>query len=103
MPDYGVIASINGPVVTVRGALFSMSETVYVGEERLIGEVIRISSEIATIQVFEDTYGLKIGEKVYKTNKLLSVTLGPGLITNIFDGIERPLNIIAEQTGEFID
>ena len=80
-----------------------MGEMVYVGEEKLVGEVIRLNSEMATIQVFEETSGLKPGETIYPTGATLSVTLAPGIITNIFDGIERPLAQIAEKSGAYID
>jgi len=104
MDERGTIIGVNGPVVTVANdAHFNMSETVYVGSDRLIGEVIRITKDATTVQVFEDTSGLKPGGAVEKTGKLLSITLGPGIITNIFDGIERPLTAIALQSGIFID
>ena len=80
------IYSINGPVVTLRGARgFSMMEMVYVGEVGLIGEVIGITSEKTTIQVYEDTAGLKVGEPVRGTGAPLCATLGPGIMQNIFD------------------
>ena len=98
-----VIYSINGPVVTVRGASgFSMMEMVYVGGKKLIGEVISISNDITTIQVYEETTGLKPGELVEGTGAPLCANLGPGLLRNIFDGIERPLKDIAETSGHFI-
>ncbi|MDR3090974.1 MAG: V-type ATP synthase subunit A [Clostridiales bacterium] len=104
MNGSGKIIGINGPVITVAECSdFAMSETVYVGESRLIGEVIRINKEYATVQAFEDTSGLKLGEKVYKTGSLLSITLGPGILTNIFDGIERPLGAIEKESGIYID
>ena len=83
------IYGINGPLVTIQGETdLKMGEMVYVGEEKLVGEVIRLNSEMATIQVFEETSGLKPGETIYPTGATLSVTLAPGIITNIFDGIE---------------
>ena len=98
-----VIFSINGPVVTVKDTdAFSMLEMVYVGNARLIGEVISISQKLTTIQVYETTTGLKPGEPVYPTGQPISVTLGPGILRNIFDGIERPLEEIAKQSGSFI-
>ncbi len=103
MPSQNVIYSINGPVVTIKGKTkLSMLETVYVGEQRLIGEVISIDDTMTTIQVYEETTGLKPGEPVYSTGSPMSVTLGPGIITNIFDGIERPLGAIKEKSGAFI-
>ncbi|WP_028042065.1 V-type ATP synthase subunit A [Candidatus Stoquefichus massiliensis] len=98
-----VIYSINGPVVTVKDTdAFSMLEMVYVGNARLIGEVISIKKEFTTIQVYETTTGLKPGEPVYATGQPISVTLGPGILRNIFDGIERPLEEIAKESGSFI-
>lgn len=98
-----VIYSINGPVVTVKDAdAFSMLEMVYVGNARLIGEVISIKKEFTTIQVYETTTGLKPGEPVFATGQPISVTLGPGILRNIFDGIERPLEEIAKESGSFI-
>ncbi len=97
------IYSINGPVVKVRNAKdFCMLEMVYVGEKRLIGEVIGISSEYTTIQVYESTTGLKPGEPVETTGSPMCVTLGPGIISNIFDGIERPLKELEKMGGAFI-
>ena len=81
---------------------FSMSEMVTVSEQHLIGEVIIISKGEVVVQVFEDTSGLKPGDKVYGTGSQLSVTLGPGIIGNIFDGIERPLKTIQDLSGIFI-
>lgn len=98
-----VIYSINGPVVTVKDTdAFSMLEMVYVGNMRLIGEVISIKKEFTTIQVYETTTGLKPGEPVEGTGQPISVTLGPGILRNIFDGIERPLEEIAKESGSFI-
>ena len=98
------IYGINGPLVTIQGETdLKMGEMVYVGAEKLVGEVIRLNSEMATIQVFEETSGLKPGETIYPTGATLSVTLAPGIITNIFDGIERPLAQIAEKSGAYID
>ena len=98
-----VIYSINGPVVTVRGKTdLSMMEMVYVGNQRLVGEVIGIDSDKTTIQVYEETVGLKPGEAVESTGSQLCVTLGPGILSNIFDGIERPLKALEEQSGAFI-
>lgn len=97
------IYAINGPVIKVRDTKsFSMLEMVYVGNDRLIGEVIGITEEFTTIQVYEVTTGLKPGEPVFSTGAPMSATLGPGLLSNIFDGIERPLRAIKEQSGAFI-
>jgi len=100
----GKIVRISGPVIEadgMRGA--KMYDVVRVGEENLIGEIIRLNEDVATIQVYEDTNGLKPGEKVVSTNMPLSVELGPGLLTNIYDGIQRPLPTIYNQTGDFIE
>ncbi len=99
----GKIYGINGPIITILGNLgFKMSEMVYVGEHRLVGEVIGLTKERTTIQVFEETTGLKPGELVEGAGRALCVTLAPGIITNIFDGIERPLQLIGEQSGAYI-
>ncbi len=98
-----VIFSINGPVVKVKNTkAFSLLEMVYVGKKRLIGEVIGITDRETTIQVYESTSGLEPGEPVETTGGPMSVTLGPGIIANIFDGIERPLRDLREATGAFI-
>ncbi len=101
--DFNTIFSINGPVVKVRDTKdFSMLEMVYVGEKRLIGEVIGINSDETTIQVYESTTGLKPGEPVEGSGMPMSATLGPGILSNIFDGIERPLKKLEEISGAFI-
>lgn len=101
--NQNVIYGINGPVVTIRGATtLRMMEMVYVGNARLVGEVIGLDAEQTTIQVYEETTGLTPGEPVISTGGPMSVTLGPGIIRSIFDGIERPLNTIEEQFGAFI-
>ena len=103
MNNENVIYGINGPVVTVKNARsFSMMEMVYVGNERLVGEIIGITSALTTIQVYEETTGLRPGEPVVGTGSPMNVTLGPGILDNIFDGIERPLKAIEEQSGAFI-
>ncbi len=99
----GKIFGINGPVIYLKGNTgFRMSEMVYVGREKLVGEVIGLTTKMTTIQVFEETSGLKPGEEVVSTDSAISVTLAPGILNNIFDGIERPLNKIAESSGAFI-
>ena len=101
--DKNTVYSINGPVVTVRGARqFELQEMVFVGNSRLIGEVINISDERTTIQVYEGTTGMRPGEPVTGTGGPLCATLGPGILSNIFDGIERPLKEIAKTSGAFI-
>ena len=97
------IYGINGPVVTTKDtSAFSMMEMVYVGAEKLVGEVIGIDSNYTTIQVYEETTGLKAGEKITGTGGPMMVKLGPGIVGNIFDGIERPLKSIKEKSGVFI-
>ncbi|MBE6823777.1 MAG: V-type ATP synthase subunit A [Ruminococcaceae bacterium] len=97
------IYGINGPVVTIKGATdFSMMEMVYVGNERLVGEIIGINDELTTVQVYEDTTGLKPGDPIVGTKAPMNVLLGPGILNNIFDGIERPLSEIEKNEGAFI-
>lgn len=97
------IYSINGPVITVRKTdSFRMLEMVHVGEAGLVGEVIAVNDKYTTIQVYEDTTGLHVGEKVVGSGAPLSVTLGPGIMQNIFDGIERPLMDMEKKSGAFI-
>ncbi len=99
----GTIYGINGPIISIRGNLgYKMNEMVYVGESRLVGEVIGLNREETTIQVYEETSGLRPGEPVEGTGNAISVTLAPGILYNIFDGIERPLKAIAGQSGAFI-
>ncbi|MGN0498892.1 MAG: V-type ATP synthase subunit A [Acutalibacteraceae bacterium] len=103
MANQNVIYGINGPVVTVKNAKdFSMMEMVYVGEQRLVGEIIGITSTTTTVQVYEETSGLKPGDPIIGTGAPMNVTLGPGIIDNIFDGIERPLSEIEKSSGAFI-
>jgi len=97
------IYGINGPIVYVKGKHnFKNGEMVLVGKDRLVGEVIGLVTGKTTIQVYEDTGGLRPGDEVISTGAAISVTLAPGIIGNIFDGIERPLNEIAKQSGAFI-
>lgn len=97
------IYSINGPVVKIKDVSnFQMLEMVYVGHKELMGEVIGIDDIYTTIQVYESTTSLKVGEPVFKTNLPLSATLGPGILTNIFDGIQRPLKEMSEQSGMYV-
>lgn len=99
----GKIYGVNGPVVYLKGNTgFKMSEMVYVGDEKLVGEVIALDKDRTTIQVFEETTGLKPNDIVEATGDAISVTLAPGILNNIFDGIERPLERIAEHAGAFI-
>ncbi|KXB01059.1 ATP synthase subunit A, partial [candidate division MSBL1 archaeon SCGC-AAA261D19] len=99
----GEIARITGPVITAEGMRGSeMYEMARVGEEELIGEIIELTGDEATIQVYEETSGLEPGEKAETTGHPLSLELGPGLIGTVFDGIQRPLTAIQEQVGSFI-
>ena len=103
MNKTGIIFGINGPIVYLNGDPgFQMNEMVYVGNENLVGEVIGLASGKTVIQVYEETSGLKPGEKVTGTGAPVSVTLAPGILDNIFDGIERPLSAIAKQSGPYI-
>ncbi len=99
----GIVSSINGPVVKgLNMGSFMVHEMVTVGKQKLIGEVVSIEGEVATVQVYEETEGLKAGEPIYSTGTPLSVTLGPGMIGNIFDGIQRPLEKIQSMNMDFI-
>jgi V/A-type H+-transporting ATPase subunit A len=96
----GVIVHVKGPVVIAEGMRGSkIREVVYVGEERLIGEIVRIEEDRAVIQVYEPTGGVKAGEPVERTGEPLSAELGPGLLGQVLDGLGRPLDIIAEKAG----
>lgn len=97
------IYSINGSVIKVKDTVdFSMREMVYVGEKRLIGEVIGVTSKFTVIQVYENTDGLKVGEQVLCTGTPMCAQLGPGIISNIYDGIERPLRDMKNLSGAFV-
>ncbi|MBT3376764.1 MAG: V-type ATP synthase subunit A [Lentisphaerae bacterium] len=99
----GEVRRVNGPIVEASGMIrASMLEVVEVGDLRLIGEIIRVTDDRATIQVYENTSGLKPGAPVFGTGRPLSVRLGPGLLRNIYDGIQRPLERIAEHSGAFL-
>ena len=104
MTAQGNIYGINGPIIYLKGdSGFQMNEMVYVGTGRLVGEVIGLTSERTTIEVYEETTGLKPGEPVTGTGAPESDTLAPGILTSIFDGIERPLNAIQKESGCYID
>ncbi|MBU5484024.1 V-type ATP synthase subunit A [Clostridium sp. MSJ-11] len=99
----GTIVSINGPVIKGKNmAKFKMREMVMVGQKKLIGEIIALEQDLAIVQVYEETSGLKVGEEILSTGMPLSLKLGPGIIGNIFDGIQRPLNKINEISYGFI-
>ena len=103
MKNQNVIYGINGPVVTVKDTdSFSMMEMVFVGHDKLVGEVIGITEEFTTIQVYEETTGLRQLDPVEGTGSAMTVTLGPGIINNIFDGIQRPLLAVEAKSGSFI-
>lgn len=103
MSNTGMIYGVNGPVVYLKGDCgFKISEMVYVGPEHLVGEVIGLKKGMTTVQVFEETTGLKPGDIVTGTGDAISVLLGPGIIHNIFDGIQRPLEEIAKSSGKYI-
>lgn len=102
MSENGQIYRISGPVVTAIGLDAKMYDVVRVGDEGLMGEVIELHGEKAVIQVYEDTSGVRPGEPVTNTGQTLSVQLGPGLLTQIYDGIQRPLPILLEKMGTFI-
>jgi len=100
---YGRIIRVAGPVVTAEGMENAkMFDVVKVGELNLIGEIIRIQGNKVMIQVYEDTTGLRPGDVVVNTNQALSVELGPGLLSSIYDGIQRPLDVIRSKAGDFI-
>ena len=104
MSKTGIISGINGPIVHLKDDPgFMMNEMVYVGSENLVGEVIGLTLGDTIIQVYEETTGIKPGEIVTGTGAPVSVTLAPGILTNIFDGIERPLSEIAKSGGAYIN
>jgi len=99
----GIVSRISGPVVLASGLEGAqMFDVVRIGELGLVGEIIRLEGSKATIQVYEDTTGLRPGEKVINTKRPLSMQLGPGLLTSIYDGIQRPLDVLRAQSGDFI-
>lgn len=99
----GIVKVINGPVVKgINMGSFKLNEMVTVGAQKLIGEVVSIDGDVATVQVYEETEGLRAGEKILYTGSPLSVTLGPGMLGNIFDGIQRPLERINKISEDFI-
>ena len=97
------IYGINGPVITIKGKTdLQMMETVYIGSARLIGEVIGLTEERTTIQCYENTTGVRPGEPVSRTGMAMSATLGPGLLTGMYDGIGRPLKMLEAASGHYI-
>jgi V/A-type H+/Na+-transporting ATPase subunit A len=99
----GVIQSVSGPVVTATDLEARMNDVVYVGEEGLMGEVIEIEGNSTTIQVYEETSNVAPGEPVENTGEPLSVDLGPGMLYSIYDGVQRPLDVLEEKMGAFLD
>ena len=103
MPAKGKIEWISGPAVKASGmAASKMYEVTQVGEEKLVGEVIKLTGDVAFVQVYESTSGLRPGEPVIGTGQPLSTSLGPGMIGTIYDGLQRPLDVIASKAGAFI-
>ncbi len=100
--EKGILYRIAGPVVVAKNLKAKMYDVVRVGKEKLMGEVIQIDGDKVIIQVYEDTSGIKPDEEVINTGKPLSVELGPGLLTSIYDGIQRPLPVLQELMGDFI-
>ena len=104
MSRSGRITRIAGPVVGATGlASARLNDVVLVGHLRLVGEVIRLAGELATIQVYEETSGLRVGEPVWNTSRPLVATLGPGLLGRVYDGLQRPLPVLAGLSGHFIE
>ena len=100
MQEVGRVIKVSGPLIVAEGMRScKMFDVVRVGEENLIGEIIELRDDRASIQVYEETSGLSTGAKVISTNAPLSVELGPGIIEGIYDGIQRPLNKLVEMTG----
>ncbi|MGA2199462.1 MAG: V-type ATP synthase subunit A, partial [Nitrososphaerales archaeon] len=103
MPVKGKIEWVSGPAIKASGmSAAKMYETLEVGDEKLIGEIIRLQGDLAWVQVYESTSGVRPGEPVIGTGLPLSVSLGPGMIGKIYDGLQRPLDVIAEKSGSFI-
>jgi len=100
--ETGAIQRVAGPVVTATGLRPRMYDVMLVGEEQLMGEVIQILGEKTVIQVYEETSGLRPGEPVGDTGRPLTVELGPGLLGNIYDGVQRPLPVLQQVMGDFI-
>jgi V/A-type H+-transporting ATPase subunit A len=101
--DTGEIESVSGPVVTATDLDAQMNDVVYVGDEGLMGEVIEIEGDITTIQVYEETSGIGPGEPVENTGEPLTVDLGPGMLDSIYDGVQRPLDVLEDEMGAFLD
>src|SRR5512136_2901649 len=102
MEEKGDVYRVSGPVVTADGIRPRMYDVVTVGKQRLMGEVIGLEGSRSIIQVYEDTSGIRPGEEVVNTGMPLLVELGPGLLKSIYDGIQRPLPVLRETMGDFI-
>ncbi|HEY4695916.1 MAG TPA: hypothetical protein VIH13_03395, partial [Candidatus Hydromicrobium sp.] len=103
MDDLGKIVKVAGPLVVAGNMSGSkMFDVVYVSDKKLMGEIIEFNKDLASIQVYEETGGIGVGEPVYPTGGPLTVELGPGLLQSIYDGIQRPLDEIYKNTGNFI-
>jgi len=103
MSNSGKIVKVAGPLVVSENMSGSkMFDVVYVSDKKLMGEIIELKGDLASIQVYEETAGIGVGEPVYPSGEPLTVELGPGIIQSIYDGIQRPLNEIYENTGDFI-
>jgi len=98
----GTISRVSGPVVYVEGITPRMNDVVLVGKERLVGEVIKLVEHRTIVQVYEDTSGLKPGEEISNTGAPLQVELGPGLLSSIYDGVQRPLPVLRDMMGDFV-
>lgn len=99
----GTISGISGPTVSAKGMNGArMHTTAFVGKDSLLGEIVRIEGDTVILQVYEDTTGLSLGEEVVSYSKPLTIRLGPGLLSNVFDGIQRPLEVLRRETGNFI-
>ena len=99
----GTISGISGPTVTTKGMNGArMHTTAFIGKDSLLGEIVRIEGDTVILQVYEDTTGLSLGEEVVSYGKPLTIRLGPGLLSNVFDGIQRPLEVLRRETGNFI-
>ena len=102
-PTDGTIIRIAGPVIIAEGLVgVHLYDVVHVGSMRLVGEVIRLAGDLVTIQVYEDTSGLRVGEPAISSDSPFMIELGPGLLGSIFDGVQRPLPVLREQQGDFI-
>jgi V/A-type H+-transporting ATPase subunit A len=101
--EEGEIQSVSGPVVTATGLDARMNDVVYVGEEGLMGEVIEIEGGVTTIQVYEETSDVAPGEPVTNTGNPLTVDLGPGMLDTIYDGVQRPLDVLESRMGAFLE